>query len=472
LTPGVRKIRWPIEAQRYRTAGRRSLCALPGTMSPAHPRPGADRGQRAGRDSARRPRCGAARVALAACFAGAGHAGAAPADEAASIRDLLQVGGEVEIAYQRQRDFDLDRGEPDDLDLLPVEAKLEVLFAPNDYVEAFLQTTLFHAFTLRDQGEDDVDATDLFVEEAYLTFRAPDSGLALQVGRQSFEDPRQWLYDAELDAVRARYRAQRLSLELAASREALLDNDLLDPDETESANNYILYAAYELSRDVSLGAYGIVRDGAESDRPIFLGLQSAGTIAGRLSYWLDGAHVRGREDGSDLRGYGIDLLGAYHFEASLSPHLILGYAFGSGDSDPDDDRDGAFRQTGLQGNETEVGGLTPFRYYGEAFDPELSNLSIFTAGFGARPTAELSADLVYHYYLQDHAADELRDSALDAEPTGRSKRLGSEIDLVLGFEEEGEFRIRGFLGYFMPGRAFADGADPALFARIEAQYEF
>ena len=285
-----------------------------------------------------------------------------------------------------------------------------MLFAPNDYVEAFLQTTLFHAFTLRDQGEDDVDPTDLFVEEAYLTLREPNLGLALQVGRQSFEDPRQWLYDAELDAVRARYRAQRLSLELAASREALLDSDLLDPDEVEWANNYVLYAAYELSGDVSMGAYGIVRDGAARDQPIFLGLQSAGTIGGRLSYWLDAAHVRGREDGSDLRGYGVDLLGAYHFDAPLSPHLILGYAFGSGDSDPDDDRDGAFRQTGLQGNEIEVGGHTPFRYYGEAFDPELSNLSIFTAGFGARPTAELSADLVYHYYLQDHAADEVRDS--------------------------------------------------------------
>ena len=171
-------------------------------------------------------------------------------------------------------------------------------------------------------------------------------------------------------------------------------------------------------------------------------------------------------------GYGVDLLGAYHFDAPLSPHVILGYAFGSGDSDPDDDRDDAFRQTGLQGNETEVGGLTPFRYYGEAFDPELSNLSIFTAGLGARPTAELSADLVYHYYLQDQAADELRDSALDAEPTGESKRLGSEIDLVLGFEEEGDFQVRGFLGYFMPGRAFDDGADAALFARIEALYEF
>ena len=390
----------------------------------------------------------------------------------ASISDLLEVGGEVEVAYQRQQDFDLDRGEADDLDLLPIEAKLELLFAPNDYVEAFLQTTLFHAFTLRDQGEDDVDATDLFVEEAYLMLQEPDLGLALQVGRQSFEDARQWLYDAELDAVRVHYRVPPVALELAASREAVLDNDLLNPDEIELANNYILYAGYEVSRDISLGAYGIVRDGAERDRPIFLGLQSAGTLGERLSYWLDAAHVRGREDGNEVRGYGVDLIGAYHFDAPLSPHVILGYAFGSGDSDPDDDRDRAFRQTGLQGNEGEIGGLTPFRYYGEAFDPELSNLSIFTAGIGARPTPELSADLVYHYYLQDHAEDELRDSALDAEPTGQSRRLGSEVDLVLGFEQEDEFRIRGFLGYFMPGRAFADGADPALFARIEAQYEF
>ena len=111
---------------------------------------------------------------------------------------------------------------------------------------------------------------------------------------------------------------------------------------------------------------------------------------------------------------------AYHLDAPLSPHVILGYAFGSGNSDPDDDRDDAFRQTGLQGNETEVGGLTPFRYYGEAFDPELSNLSIFTAGLGTRPTPELSADLVYHYYLQDHAADELRDSRSTPSRPGRA----------------------------------------------------
>ena len=80
--------------------------------------------------------------------------------------------------------------------------------------------------------------------------------------------------------------------------------------------------------------------------------------------------------------------------------------------------------------------------------------------------------MVYHYYLQDERSNELRDSGLDAEPTGRSKRLGGEIDLVVGFEPVEDFRVRGFLGYFMPGRAFGSGADDTLFARIEATYEF
>ena len=387
-------------------------------------------------------------------------------------RELFEFGGHIELVYERLQNFDLDSGNGDDLDLLPVELELGVLFSPNDHFEAYLQSKLTRTLVLRDDGEDEVRDSELLVEEAYVIVTEPDWGLSLQVGRQSFEDRRQWLYDAELDAVRALYRAQNLAVELSASREGLVDKDLLNSEEEESIDNYTLYGTYELGEHVTIGAYGILRDPGGRDRPVFLGLQSFGTLGERLSYWLDAAHVRGQEDGSDLRGYGFDVLGSYRLNAPLSPHVILGYAFGSGDSDPDDDRDGAFRQTGLQGNETEVGGLTPFSYYGEAFDPELSNMSIFTFGLGARPTTEVSADLVYHYYVQNEASEELRDSALDAEPTGESRRLGGEIDLVLGFEEEGEFRIRGFLGYFMPGRAFKAGADNAFFVRLEAQYEF
>ncbi len=131
-----------------------------------------------------------------------------------------------------------------------------------------------------------------------------------------------------------------------------------------------------------------------------------------------------------------------------------------------------FRQTGLQDNEAKVGGRTPFAYYGEAFDPELSNMSIFTAGLGIRPTEGTSLNLIYHHYRQDKAIDELRDSAFDAEPNGRSRRLGNEIDLVFGVGEDEDFRGPCLLGYFMPGRAFGGGADNALFANFEVSYEF
>jgi alginate production protein len=411
---------------------------------------------------------------LSAAISNAVYAERALAGAANSISESLEFGGTIELVYERLQNFDLDSSEADGLDALPIELELEARFEPNEYFEAYFLTDLTHEFVLHKEGEQDVQNTELVITEAYVIGSDPNSGLSLQLGRQLFEDERQWLYDAELDAIRAAYRTSNLAIELSASRGGLVNRDLLNADTEEAANNYILYGAYELNEEVMVGAYGIVSEGGgDNDAPpVFLGLTSKGAAGDRITYWLDAALVRGHEDGRSLRGYGIDVLGTYDFDAPLSPRLIAGYAFGSGDSDPDDDRDGAFRQTGLQGDEADVGGVAPFRYCGEAVDPELSNMSIFTAGLGVRPTEGLSIDLVYHYYFQDEPLDELRDSAFDAEPTGESRRLGSEIDLVLGFAEVENLEVRGFLGYFLPGRAFAADADDALLARVEFEYEF
>ena len=59
---------------------------------------------------------------------------------------------------------------------------------------------------LREQGEEEDRSTEFVLEEAYLLFTEPDLGLSLQVGRQSFEDERQWIYDAELDGIRGASR--------------------------------------------------------------------------------------------------------------------------------------------------------------------------------------------------------------------------------------------------------------------------
>lgn len=392
-------------------------------------------------------------------------------DQWDSILDSIQVFGTVELSYERQQNFDLDNAEADDLDVLPLELELEILFEPSDYFSAYARSQLKYEVPLHEKGGRDAESTALLINEANVTVSEPDPGFSLRLGRQLFEDERQWLYDTELDAVRGTYENPNLLVELSASRRSwLFQEDLLNPDDVDKVNYYQLYAIHEPAEDIAVGAYALVldeRDGNDN-RAVFFGLTSTGSPFDGLTYWLEAALLRGEdEEGRSLRGYGFDLIGSYRFDAALSPRILAGYAFGSGDSDPDDDRNGQFRQTGIQDNEAELDSIASFHYYGEAFDPELSNMSIVTLGAGIRPRVDLSIDLIAHAYFQDVAADELQDSAFDAEPTGRSRRLGSEIDLVLGYKPRKKFQVNGFLGYFTPGRAFEDGADTALFARIE-----
>ncbi len=131
-------------------------------------------------------------------------------------------------------------------------------------------------------------------------------------------------------------------------------------------------------------------------------------------------------------------------------------------------------QTGLQGNESDFNGAADFLYYGQLFDPELNNMSIFTAGVGVNPTEETSSiDLVYHYYVQTEARESLADTGIDADPDGQQKSLGSEIDLVLGYEgEESGFAAALVLGYFIPGNAFPSDSENSFLANLTLEYRF
>ena len=133
--------------------------------------------------------------------------------------------------------------------------------------------------------------------------------------------------------------------------------------------------------------------------------------------------------------------------------------------------DGAFRQTGLQENEARWTGVTRFKYYGELLDPELSILAIVTVGLGLRPTKRSSIDLAYHDYRQETASARLRGAALAADPNGLSRRLGSELDLVVGYDGVTGLEIKGVLSYFLPGQAFPQG-DGSVFARVKLEWKW
>jgi alginate production protein len=409
----------------------------------------------------------AALAAIALCC----HGGALHAQDLAETPDgeeagTFAFGGQLQLAFEREQNFDLDGAEDDALNLFGAELQLEFGWRPNPYFAANVLLTARQEYELPDRGGGAPRDTELLVEDAWITLSAPAPGLSLELGRQPFEDRRQWWYDADLDAARLTWRRPELTIEASVSREALVQQDLLNSNQRKSADNYIVHASYRVAPGLELGAYGIVSDrGDSSDRRVFAGLDAYGRPGDPIEFWGDAALLRGEESGQDLEGFGIDLLGAWHLELPLAPRLILGYAFGSGS-------DGAFRQTGLQGNEATIGGLVPFHYYGELLDPELSNLSILTTGIGATPLDNLSLDLLLHHYRQDKASDEARDWALDAEPSGEHRRLGNELDLVLGFLPLEDLQLSAFLGWFMPGNAFADQPDDAFFVRLEAQYEF
>ena len=134
----------------------------------------------------------------------------------------------------------------------------------------------------------------------------------------------------------------------------------------------------------------------------------------------------------------FDVGGTYRFtKVSMQPSVTLGYAYGSGDGNPNDNKNREFRQTGLQSNEGRFGGLTQFKVYGETFDPELSNLRIFTLGFGFRAASNAFVDLVYHSYRLNRIGNDLRGSALTAmvnqDDSRLSRNVGSEIDVIVGF---------------------------------------
>lgn len=398
-----------------------------------------------------------------------------PPETTIRLAPFLTLGGQVELEYRFERSLDLD-GALDE-DLSTIEPGLSVAFSIvlGRSFKLFFDVKLSEEYLFEDRDKED-DKVSLQFEQAYLLYKnLLNERLSFQIGRQRLDDDREWLYDKELDAARVFLQLSRLLVELSVSREGLVDRDLLNDDEAERINNYIAYGMYSITEEIYAAAYVLVRDDRsdKEDSPVFFGIHSDGDLTDSLEFWLELAYAWGKDGSNKIRGLGLDLGSIYEFNLPLKPSITFTYAFGAGDGDPDDGVDKGFRQTGLENNEDTFNGVASFKYYGELFDPELINLLIFTAGAGIKLMEESSIDLVYHCYLQDKASDSLREVGIDANPDGRSKKLGSEIDLIIGYEGiENNLELALMLGYFIPGKAFPSESENSFLTRLVIQFEF
>ncbi len=390
-------------------------------------------------------------------------------DSGLIIGDALTVGGTLQYEAEYRGNNDLRDALRRDRLIHQAVAKIEVSADLGRH--AFFYGALRNTYDAVhfDQDADERSFEDTSLEALFVQIQdVPFEGFALQVGRQRFEEGREWVVRRDYDAVRAKLKTSFAEFEMSVG-EKLSDAD----SEDGGVVNYLAAARTEFLPGQRMYAYFLHRkngDLIDLDRKHF-GASLEGDIDD-FSWWADLGGVDGLEGGLPVKGFGFDFAAMYVFkDLPLEPSLYAGYAVGAGDGDLSDGVDNTFRQSGVQRNNDRFNGVAGFRYYGNLFRPELSNMEITTVGVGVRPSARSSVDLLFHTYRQDVAYPLLRTSRLRYDPNGLDPDLGVGIDLVIGLEDWRPWEFEIDLGWFDPGGAF-DGASDAWYLLFQAKYSF
>jgi alginate production protein len=397
------------------------------------------------------------------------------------------IGSESEILYFR--DKDLDNKVRDTSLILRPQIKGKFVYRPTDWLTTTFEAIIEKDFAVHEERSIALPgggiqtppqrSASFLINEAYATIRGVTDPFEFNIGRRNYEDARHWLYDTSLDIVSATLRREHLRVEVFAGREKTVNLDLHQKEIKDRINTSAVIATYRGIENTSVMGYVLERNDRSQleGRPIHIGLGAQGAPSDKFNYWSQLAWVRGKDETlKKLSAYAIDVGGTFRFtDVPLHPNITLGYAFGTGDDNPNDGANHEFRQTGLQTNEARFGGVSKFKVFGEALDPELSNVKIFTLGVGFRPAPTFFVDLVYHSYRLHRIADTIRNSALTAQmnqdDTQLSKEAGSALDIVLGFRNLFGIRRLGLdtrAGLFYPGKAFRNeniGSNPTTFRK-------
>ena len=426
----------------------------------------------------------------------------------------LTLGGELTLDLEERRDFAFG-SEPDDLERRKLELELKAFYQYSDQSAIYLE---IEGQRRRDKepesGEEESESRWKRNEMWLFSGGWADDTVGIQIGRQNFADQRTWWWDKDLDAARLRYDTETIHFEIAVAQELAresTDDDRIDPEREDvlriiSSATWVRDKDHETSLFLLLQQDGsdteiegdVVSSAAEDESDldaVWLGLRQQGKHRlkdlGRLYYWIDTGVVAGSEtlvdyddidsdtslvdsvEERDLRGLGFDLGAMWRTKLPGELTFSLGYAAGSGDDDPDDDTDTAYRQTGLNRNDDSFRGINGFRYYGDLLRPELSNIAIATFAIGFHFLPESSLELIYHRYRQLEAAEEIRDADIDLDPNGEDEDIGAELDLVIGIEELDNFSAELVLSRFEAGDAFGvSSGETAHKAKLELELFF
>jgi alginate production protein len=417
----------------------------------------------------------------AAAAAASGAAGATGAPGGFGIpaqvptRLSYQYAYGMESPFTYRRNNDLDSGLRDNQFLFKTKIFGNVVYRPVGWLSLTLEMKLGREYSLAEEDLVQLPNGDTFakprrdptlvVEQALITVRQIIAPFELNIGRRNYEDDRHWIFDGSMDVVSLAVRQGDWRAEVMVGRDVLWSLDALRHTVKPGVESTMLWVDYRGVQDHLISAYALKRSDRDDQEghPLTLGLRANGKPTATVNWWGELALLRGRdENGQRFKARALDVGATYRFaDLPLDPNITLAYAYGSGDSNPDDGVNREFRQTGLQTNETKYIGLSKFKAYGERLDSELSNLKVLAVGLGARLSPGTTVDVIYRRYRLDTVASEIRNWGLTAQmntlPDQPSRDMGQALDVVMGFRGLFDIRRLGLdlrAGWFFPGKAF------------------
>ncbi len=392
-----------------------------------------------------------------------------------ALNEKFFVTGEYRNNIRSQREFDLSTRSQVDRDESEQDIRGEVYgFFAKD-MRAFGELRMKKTFLIASQ-QNGLGSGPYKMDLIQLYFLASNIGgkkVALQIGRQDYDEPREWLFDDYLDAIKLSY----YGLNSVLFEGAFIYGGESYKPQIRTWTDFYGSVRYYFDRTNFVAAYVMTRSDTDVRKmePNWMGLRYYGQIKEVLRPWAELAKIGGKDKNVPLDGWAIDLGATVIAENTyLKPSVTFGYAVASGDSTKTDQTDHRFRQTGYEDNVDVLGGVTSLSYYGAVLDPELSNLKITTFGVGVQPTSKSSVELIYHKYSQDYADNAIKGSNLVPVPFGISNDIGTGVDIVIGFPKLLEhIKSRWVLGWFTPGEAFQPlYMEVAFLSRIDIKVGF
>ena len=405
-----------------------------------------------------------------------------------ALSDTLRLMGQFEAKVSNETDYDLNEAQEEDRTDYDAGARLRLTWSPSTKLAGLVEMRYTHQYRRDDDDPNPPEVNhDGSFGETWLQWRdvMDNPGFDVTVGRQDFDDPREWIFDQNLDALRLTWIRPDWRLDVAGATVVAGGGE-----RDEESTNAVAYLSNN-DFDSHLAVWSVWRDidqfnGDNGTIPEesswHVGARAFGEFVPQNVLWADFALLSGDRPQFDGTGtstgvdesvsaYGYDLGTTWSPPFAAPLYFSLGYALGQGQ-----DADSTFRQTGWEDNTHRFGGVTSFQYYGELLDPELSNLGIVTLAVGTRLGDKTSLDLVYHTYTQDEARAEFsplpaRSADLKRQPNGTDADLGWELDLVLGYRKYKNWDLEIVGAHFEPGDGF-DVDDPAQLLKFQLRYRF